>query len=457
MLVKFIEDYNLNEIEFKRLFNDFLSEFVYPFIQENGLENLYLNHDNKEVFLPANDLYNIEAIKKYINNHENLLVFVNAQFKHDIDEDYENHPDNIELLIKRYTFWGLFKGNKCSFFEIDNSNFDESYIPIVSDYLYYTINYFDDHFIPSNFEPFFDISGYSFLYNSCYEFPFKHYQFFERINNNNVIAFLNKLLKEDLRNYEGENWKIPVNNSQKERFEINKFKDYFPNCKQANFEIPKFYNKHKYTIIIDTETNGLPDKFDTPFPYLNYPEIVQISWAVFDIYDRLIKVQNFIVKPDGYKISTASTKIHGIHHIQAQIGGVHFHTAISELYKDISICELIVGHNLEFDIKVIEAHCYKYYLKEKDWIYSNQEGFFHEFKKLEKFCTMKNSETILKDQNFSKWLKLGELYEFLFNDTISGLHSSLKDIWVTYKCFDELKWSNKSVFNLLIPFENSND
>lgn len=449
MLVRFITGWDQDENEINHIFKEFLNEYIFPSIRTSNLDDLYLNHHNNEVFFPANDLFNINTIISYAKINRDISIFINAQFKYEIDEELIEHPDNLEIRNIKFTFWGLFKGEKCSSFNVSNDQFNRLDIAILSDYLYYTIKGWTLNAIPSNFKPFLDINKYN-VFPDHLEL-ISHYKYFERITEIESFIFNNNILSRDQIKDFDKFWKIPINNYEKKRFEIKKFKEFRPFFTSIRSEC---YNKHTYTIVIDTETNGLPQNFNTSFPYENYPEIVQISWVILDKFDRILKIQDFIVKPDGYKITSASTKIHGIHDIIAKITGKGFNEVISELLEDLSICELIVGHNLEYDIKVIESMCYKYFIKDKNWLYSDKNGFFYKFKNLVTFCTMKDGTEYLENKKSEKWLSLEELYNHLFASDIKGLHNSLKDIWVTNYCFQQLKWGTKLKSKYLVNIED---
>ena len=53
-------------------------------------------------------------------------------------------------------------------------------------------------------------------------------------------------------------------------------------------------------IIFDTETTGLPKKWNAPITDTdNWPRCVQIAWQLHDEYGKLIEHQDFLIKPEG--------------------------------------------------------------------------------------------------------------------------------------------------------------
>ena len=66
-------------------------------------------------------------------------------------------------------------------------------------------------------------------------------------------------------------------------------------------------------LIFDTETTGLPKKFNAPVSDIdNWPRCVQIAWQLHDYDGSLIENNDFLIKPDNYDIPYQSEKIHGI-------------------------------------------------------------------------------------------------------------------------------------------------
>ncbi len=51
-------------------------------------------------------------------------------------------------------------------------------------------------------------------------------------------------------------------------------------------------------LIFDTETTGLPKRWDAPITDTdNWPRCIQIAWQLHDAMGNLIESQDFIVKP----------------------------------------------------------------------------------------------------------------------------------------------------------------
>ena len=68
-----------------------------------------------------------------------------------------------------------------------------------------------------------------------------------------------------------------------------------------------------YLLFIDTETSGLPPKWDVPYSERdNWPYSVQIAWVIYTKDGQEIKKENHYVKDNDFEISPAAFRIHGI-------------------------------------------------------------------------------------------------------------------------------------------------
>ena len=91
----------------------------------------------------------------------------------------------------------------------------------------------------------------------------------------------------------------------------------------------------------------------------------------------------------------------------------------------VHICDVIVGHNIEYDVPVILCELYRYG-KETSQLESMQQ-----------FCTMKNSVEIcgFDSRQGNRYPKLQELYSKLFHQPFENAHDAYCDIKATADCF----------------------
>ncbi|WP_185857721.1 DNA polymerase III subunit alpha [Blattabacterium cuenoti] len=182
-------------------------------------------------------------------------------------------------------------------------------------------------------------------------------------------------------------------------------------------------------LIVDTETTGLPVSYNLPITHIdNWPRIVQISWQSHDMIGDLIDFKSFIVKPDHYDIPFNAFKIHGITNEKAEKYGVDLNFVLHEFQNALEKCQCLIGHNLKFDIKVIEC---EFFRKKKEI----------SFKKKKILDTKEISTSYCKLSGIGKrfkWPTLSELYQKLFEEKIPNLHNAENDVKATARSFLEL-------------------
>lgn len=190
-------------------------------------------------------------------------------------------------------------------------------------------------------------------------------------------------------------------------------------------------------LFFDTETTRLPLDFYEPYTNVkNWPRLVQLSWIIEDCNKKELEERDFIIKPDGFIIPEKATKIHHIRHDWAERNGKDLFTVLHEFYSYIIEADLLVGHNIEFDINIVASEFFRLGNK------------FPELKKCAKhidsiptFCTMEEGKEFTKIETYNgdyKWPKLIELYRHLFGNDFKGAHNSLDDIRATRECFWEM-------------------
>jgi DNA polymerase III epsilon subunit-like protein len=205
-------------------------------------------------------------------------------------------------------------------------------------------------------------------------------------------------------------------------------------------------------LVFDTETTGLPQsKFIAPSTLHQWPHIVQFSYVIYDTsLNDIILTKDYIIKlPDSILITEESSKIHGITNEKSAKTGVHINDVLSEFFYFLRGVDVLIGHNVEFDINMIKIELLRIInnsdlTQEQIKFYKYELYFLTNFKNIS--CTLKDSIKFcniqLIDKNgktFLKYPKLIELHEKLFNKSPSNLHNSFNDILVTLRCFMKLK------------------
>tara|TARA_B100002019_G_C21199760_1_gene563346 strand:+ start:326 stop:958 length:633 start_codon:yes stop_codon:yes gene_type:complete len=182
-------------------------------------------------------------------------------------------------------------------------------------------------------------------------------------------------------------------------------------------------------LVFDTETTGVIPK--EIYNIEKCPYIIQFSFIVYDIKNyKIVHEYNKIINiPKHIEIPDESTKIHGITKLQTNRSRTTITSCLQNFKKFVDKCDYIIGHNIDFDIKMVEIEC------QRNNIYVN---IFDKPTKL--FCTMQNSIDICKIEavnimgKYYKWPRLSELHEKLFNTTPNNLHDAFNDILICLRC-----------------------
>ena len=195
---------------------------------------------------------------------------------------------------------------------------------------------------------------------------------------------------------------------------------------------------NKWVCAMDLETTGFPERYEDENGYKKYykssmydkydkSRVVQMTFIFYNKETKEEHILDHIIKPDGYKIY--NSHIHGISEKRAELEGVHLKYAIKKLDEYIKKYNpnLIIGHNIYFDIFVLQAELYRMGGQ------SHLKNFIFE---TEKYDTMKNG----KNLNNNKCPKLDVLYQILFNEEREEeqKHNSLYDTQHTLKCYLKL-------------------
>ena len=107
-------------------------------------------------------------------------------------------------------------------------------------------------------------------------------------------------------------------------------------------------------LIFDTETTGLPKRWDAPLNDLdNWPRCVQVAWQIHDNKGELVS-QKVLIKPDGFSIPYESEKVHGISTALADKKELVYNKYWMSFIM-LSSNRIFVGHNISFDRNILGA------------------------------------------------------------------------------------------------------
>ena len=187
-------------------------------------------------------------------------------------------------------------------------------------------------------------------------------------------------------------------------------------------------------LFFDTETTGIPDrsaKWDAD--YMDYPHIVQIAW----IHGCKCKVENHIIRPDGWEIPDDTVAVHGITTEYALEHGEPFAAVIDKFISDCHSAGLICGHNIHFDTSIVKANI----LRELGRAYYDAENVEDALFKGKRIDTMRSSMKWVDARNSWGRLKfpnLGELYARCFPGETFPAHDAMEDTQAVARCLPVL-------------------
>jgi DNA polymerase-3 subunit epsilon len=182
---------------------------------------------------------------------------------------------------------------------------------------------------------------------------------------------------------------------------------------------------------VDIETNALPINPNGALHDLNnWPHIVQIAWQLYTSAGNFVSKHCHLIRPTNFSINEGAFRIHGISNEEANSEGIQCQQALEKFNDAIKDATLIVGHNIEFDLKILKVEMVRNHIAQ-------------EFAIKKSFCTMLNSVEYCNLSNFRglKYPSLKELYQKTFNRNFDGAHNAAADIQATAECFWTLKES----------------
>ncbi len=182
-------------------------------------------------------------------------------------------------------------------------------------------------------------------------------------------------------------------------------------------------------LFFDTETTGLPKNWKAPVTKLNnWPRLVQLAWAIHDAEGNELEQQDFIIRPEGFRIPIGASRVHGISTERALEEGSPLMNVLEIFEQKIKQADYLVAHNMQFDEKIMGAEFLR-------------NGFHNRIPDKEKICTMLSTTDYCKipGRYGYKWPKLEELHTMLFGVSFEDAHDASVDIAATSRCFWELR------------------
>ena len=189
------------------------------------------------------------------------------------------------------------------------------------------------------------------------------------------------------------------------------------------------------TLAFDTETTGLIQRgvrLDSP----DQPHLVQLGMAQLNEDLEIVQQVSLIIKPDGYTIPKQASDVHGITTEKAEKFGIPLRTALSTFNQLCLTSDVLVGHNIQFDLKVMRSQLMRNDLPDR-----TQNMPF--------FCTLEETRNIIKIPPTERMLEvgitdykspnLGEAYMHFTGKELVDAHDALVDVLATIEIYKQLK------------------
>ena len=184
-------------------------------------------------------------------------------------------------------------------------------------------------------------------------------------------------------------------------------------------------------LIFDTETTGLPKRWDAPLTDAdNWPRCIQIAWQLHDASGTCINHQDYLIKPEGFTIPFESEQVHGISTALAEAEGIPLETVLEKLAVALKQAQYVVGHNINFDRNIMGAEFLRVDGNDPLVSFSLIDTCTEETAAL---CQLPGG----RGGKF-KLPTLSELYYHLFGSRFEEAHNATADVEATSRVFFEL-------------------
>jgi len=184
-------------------------------------------------------------------------------------------------------------------------------------------------------------------------------------------------------------------------------------------------------LIFDTETTGLPKRWDAPITDVdNWPRCIQIAWQLHDAMGRCVESQDYLIQPDGFNIPYDAEKIHGISTELAQEQGEELSKVLALFNIALGKAKFVVGQNVKFDLNIMGA----------EFVRENVTNALQELPVLDTCTEHTASLCEIPGGRYGKFKlpTLTELHQYLFGTPFSEAHNATADVEATTRCFLEL-------------------
>ena len=190
-------------------------------------------------------------------------------------------------------------------------------------------------------------------------------------------------------------------------------------------------------IVFDTETTGLPvDSYASFHDSAKWPHIIQLAYIMFDTETKeVLEYNDNVVKLEpSVTISPESINVHQITRERSNRQGIPIKEVLDVFVKSIQKADVIVGHNIIFDKRIITVELYRQGITN---CFYNRNGAIPEY------CTMKRTTELCAipkinkktGEIYNKYPTLAELHTKLFGYAPKGTHNAIADVMICLRCY----------------------
>lgn len=173
---------------------------------------------------------------------------------------------------------------------------------------------------------------------------------------------------------------------------------------------------------IKVVTTGFPQRkgFDNYYDpknynYYNDSRIIELGFSINDEINTNIIYPNFKIENE---------EIHGISQEYAQQIGRNIIDVLDEFEHSIENIDLFISYNINFDINILLAECYRY----------ERYSLIEKIKNIDRYCLMKYGKNI-----FGVYVKFNEFCYYLLGERIQNSFRVEPYICLVKKCFEKVK------------------
>ena len=182
-------------------------------------------------------------------------------------------------------------------------------------------------------------------------------------------------------------------------------------------------------LIFDASAISKPLDWKAPFSdTFSWPRMLHPSWIILDKDLKPTDNKNYIIKPDGFKITDDILDFTRVKQEEIDKKGVPISEVLHAFDYSLESVEYITAHNLNYSENVVAAEFHR-------------AGIDHCMFKKTSFCLMQESTFYCKIPTRSggyKWPTLTELHSIIFNKAYSPPNNANADVIAATRCFKAL-------------------